>query len=483
MSDRKHAINGAKWTTISTIVIMVAQFFRIIILIRFLEKSDFGIVSIISVVLGLCTSLGDLGFASVIMYRKDISKKEFSSLFWVQFIVFSFLYFLLLAFSGLIANFYNFTVLKKLIPISSLALFFLGIGRLYDSILQKKYQFKLLAVRNVISAFTSVILAFMLAIFDFGVYSLIFSTLFQIAFYNIWNLISGFKYQKVELYLNVKEIKSLLSIGLFQTYTRILDYLSGKLDVLIIGKLLGADILGMYDLAKELAFKVVNTIQSIVFRVALPILSNNSDDSVRVVCLFYKITKAISYICFPVCVTIVVFSKYLVMILYGEKYIEIAPIVSIFGYVAMITCILSPFDILAIIKGRTYLCFYNTVLRILLSLIIISVSCLYSIEAVSWGHFLISLLMFIVMWKTIIPKTYNLSMQTFINQFLKIGFALLMLSVILYYVVNYNIFKIESLYVQIIAYSSLYLFLLLMLFVTFLKPEFVVVYNFVVKNK
>ena len=59
MSDKSVALKGGLWTSISTGVVMLAQFGRVVILTRFLEKSDFGAVAIINMVIGLCVSFTD----------------------------------------------------------------------------------------------------------------------------------------------------------------------------------------------------------------------------------------------------------------------------------------------------------------------------------------------------------------------------------------------------------------------------------------
>lgn len=103
----------------------------------FLEKSDFGIVAIITFILGLTFTFTDLGFSSAIMYKQGLTRKEFSSLFWIQLITFSILYCLLSLCSPFVAQFYNEPSITQLMPIALLDLVLQGIGRLYDTILQK----------------------------------------------------------------------------------------------------------------------------------------------------------------------------------------------------------------------------------------------------------------------------------------------------------------------------------------------------------
>ena len=75
---RKQAIKGAQWMSISTVTTSIVQILRLSILTRFLEKSDFGIVAIITFILGLTFTFTDLGFSSAIMYKQGLTRKEFN---------------------------------------------------------------------------------------------------------------------------------------------------------------------------------------------------------------------------------------------------------------------------------------------------------------------------------------------------------------------------------------------------------------------
>ena len=80
----KTAINGVAWTTISTIVRSVVQLLQVSILTRFLEKSDFGIVAIATLFVGFSSIFLDMGISIGILHKQDISRNEFSSLFWLN---------------------------------------------------------------------------------------------------------------------------------------------------------------------------------------------------------------------------------------------------------------------------------------------------------------------------------------------------------------------------------------------------------------
>ena len=439
MSDRDVAVKGGIWTSVSTAVTMIATMGRVMILTRFLAKSDFGLVSITNMVIELCATFTDLGFASVIMYKQSFTDREFSTLYWIQFIFFLFIYGVISLLSPTIAVFYEEPVLATILPIAALSVVFQAIGKLYDSVLQKKYLFKMLAFRNIISNLVSLLIAILLAWKGYGVYSLVISTLSQVIIINIWNFVPGIKIQRPRLIVDFKDAIPLIKIGVYQTGTRILDFLSGKLDVMIIGKSLGTEALGVYDLAKGLVFKLVDFVRSVVSKVALPILSNNNNDDNAVKSRFLLITKTVAFLCIPICITVAVFSKDAVTIMYGKNYVDAAPLVSIFAIVTIFTSITSFFDMLGIAKGRTDLNFKNTIYRILVTTPAIILTARISIVAVAWGQLGVTFIMVVIFWFVVVQKTYPMPFKLYFSQFdrlLLLAFVVATIMALLIYVFN-----------------------------------------------
>lgn len=463
MGDKEVAIKGGLWTAVSTGVVLLAQFGRVVILTRFLEKEDFGVVAIINMVIGLCLSFTDLGFASVIMYKQQLTEKEFSSLYWTQFVIFFVLYGALCLLSPLVATFYKTPVLVSLIPLAALSIICQAFGKLYDSVLQKKYRFKALAFRNIIANALSLFLAWFLAYNGYGIYSLILSTLFSIVVVNVWNLFSGYKYQKVSFLFSFKSVIPLVKIGIYQTGTRVVDFIASKIDVFIIGRFLGTEVLGVYDLAKDLVTKFIGFINTVVSKVALPILSNNNSDDEAVIVRFLQITKVVAFICIPICLVIAVFSQDVVGIVYGEKFMDAAFLVSVFSLGAIFGSITSFFDMLGIAKGRTDLNFKSTIYRVVLTIPITLVCCQYSIEVLAVGNFLFGLLLIPVYWKIIVMNTYPISFKVYFSQFGKYMFLVIGASIITFVSMKFRLLgDYETHIVHFLVYGSVFILLYLL---------------------
>lgn len=457
MSDKNVALKGGFWTSVSTGVVMLAQFGRVVILTRFLEKSDFGAVAIINMVIGLCLSFTDLGFASVIMYKQKLTLREFSSLYWAQFGIFSVLYITLSLCSPLVASFYETPILAALIPLSGLSVFFQALGKLYDSVLQKRYQFMALAMRNIVANILSLVLAWYLAYNGYGIYSLIYSTLCSIVVVNVWNLLSGFKYQKISLTFSMKEVIPLAKIGIYQTGTRIVDFIASKIDVFIIGKFLGTEVLGVYDLAKELVHKIISFVNTVVSKVALPILSNNNNDDEAVKLRFLMITKVVAFMCIPICLAIAVFSKDVVWIVYGEKFLDASFMVSIFAISSMFGSITCFYDMLGIAKGRTDLNFKATIFRVCLIIPITFICCQFSIETLVVCNFLFGLILIPIYWKLIVMNTYPMSFRHYISQFGKYMTIISVVAICATMLMNFHVLgHFNNRLVEVVVYGCAY---------------------------
>ncbi len=193
MSIKKQALSGVKWTTFSTIVLALSGILKISVLARFLDASDFGLMALITFVLGFMDLFMDMGITSAILHKQNISKKEYASLYWLNIGVSLVIFLIIIFLSPLIAEFYNEIDLKNLIPLSSFVIVFSAIGRQFKTIKQKELDFKTLAIVDIASIIFAFIFAVFFAIRGFGVYALVYSALIQYGINNAIYFFIGIK--------------------------------------------------------------------------------------------------------------------------------------------------------------------------------------------------------------------------------------------------------------------------------------------------
>ena len=454
-------VKDTMWTTLSTIVMAIVQILRLSILARFLDKTDFGIVAILTLILGFSQIFCDLGFATALMYKKDITRKEFSSLYWLQFSLFILMYVLFLCLSKPLAMFYEEASLAFLLPIVMIDLLFKGIGRLYEVMLQKNFRFKLMALRNIIASILSLIVAVFLAFEGYGVYSLILSTLFNTILVNVWNFIAGFRDIRLMFYCSFGEVKTLCKIGIFQTGSQILDYVSTKIDIIILGKVLGTYDLGLYNLAKELILRALDVLNGIANKVALPYFAKMQDSHVALRFNYCKLMKLLASVNIPICAMMGALSIPIVDIMYGFDYKEVAPLLSILSIWGMFVVVGNPVSNIVISTGNTKLSFKYTIFRLLLFIPGTLLLSYISLLALSWGQIFLAFLGYVLSWYMLLYKTIKLDFSSYFKSMYK---SFLYFSFVVLFCYNsYLVFSefLESNIFKYIIISCIFAFLLL----------------------
>ena len=424
-NEHKTILLGLGWSSISTIINGLTQIIRLSILSRFLDKEDFGIVAILTFIVGLTQVFTDMGFPAVIMSQKDLKQEEFLNLFWIQLILFSSTFVIISSSAVFIASLYEIPILSLLIPLILIELPLLGIGKLYDTVLQKKLLFKTIAIRNIIASTTALLLAIILAYFGYGVYSMVISIVFNASIINIWNFLKGqseykIRFQRIEL----RSSSDLIRIGMYQMGTQILDYLSSKLDILIISIYLGAYELGIYNLAKELILKLVMVINSIVSKVMLPVLAKHQNDLPKMKHLFLAFLNKISFANAPIIAFVVLFNEVIIRFFYGENYMETSSIIQIMAIWSMFVVIGMPNSFVAIATKRTDITLIYTIIRILIMSILLlafaRTSLTYAALTMVGAYFI----MFFVNWRILLKKILCLNFIEYISAFYKSWAAL-----------------------------------------------------------
>lgn len=424
MSDKinkKSIIGGLGWTTISTITNGLVQILRLSILSRFLSKEDFGIVAILTLILGLTQVFSDMGFSAAIMSQKKIEKRNFLSLYWLQFLVFTFMMLSISLCSPFIANYYDSSILSKLVPIMMSELFFVSLGKLYDTVLQKNMEFRTIAIRNIVTASLSLFIAIILAIQGYGVYSLVISTVSQTAMVNIWNLKAGQNHYKLSMQkIDFKQAKELMKVGYYQMGTQIVDYFASKLDIIVISSTLGVGALGVYNLSKELILKFVIIINTISNRVMLPVFTNYQDDIEELKRIFVLCLKKMALFNVPIVGFVILFCNYIVKIFYGNAFLEAIPIVQILAIWSLFVVIGQPNSLLAIATKKTNISFWYTIVRLVIMYIMLTLFGRFSLFASAITVTAIYVIMFFVNWFMLVRKCISLSLIEYLLIFKKV---------------------------------------------------------------
>lgn len=418
MTLKKQVVKGFKWTSYSTIFVAGTALLKISILTRYLDKSDFGMMALITFVLGFMELFNDMGLSSAILHRQDITKKVYASLYWLNLLISVAIYIILLGVTPLVSLFYNQPLLNLYIPILGINILISGIGRQFKVIKQKELAFKQISIIDMISATLSLIIAVLLAINGYGVLSLVYSALFQYLFSNFCFFINGLRSQGLLLYYKFEDTKPFLRMGIYQVGGQIVNYFNGSIDILLIGRLFNSEILGGYSLAKQLVMRPVQFINPVVMKVASPTLARFQFDIDLLKKNYLKLISFLSSVNFLIYIVIIVFAPIIVKILYGDNFNQIVSIVRVLCIYMIFRALWNPISSLVIATGRTDLEFKWSLVAITIFPISIFIGAQFGIIGVTIAITASMILLFIPSWKFLINKMIGASLKEYVKAIL-----------------------------------------------------------------
>ena len=118
--DLVKIFRGLKWTTTESIIIAILQLSRVIILTKFLNAKDFGLMALLMIIYSLSNKFTDLGVSASVIYKKKINNDVLSSLYWINVLLGLFLFLFLFYSSEFISNYiFNEKELTSLLKIFS----------------------------------------------------------------------------------------------------------------------------------------------------------------------------------------------------------------------------------------------------------------------------------------------------------------------------------------------------------------------------
>jgi lipopolysaccharide exporter len=358
MSTKQQAISGGKWITISTVISTVFQFLQVSILARLLEPSIFGVVSVSMLVVNFFFIFSNLGFSNSIISKQESDPKVLSSLYFLGLMLGGTIFLIVYFSSPIVVSFYHEPRLDKVIKLASFYFLINYLGQIYLFILQKELQFKSVAIIEIIGTFTGTSIAILMAYNGFAETSLIIGYLIMHVVRTTLSIILGLKYFVPSLYFNYGIIKDHLRFGLFNVGDGLIGFIQGNADNIIVGGLLGVTSLGYYSIAYQLAVFPITKLNPIILQVAYPVLAKMKGNDQELKSSYLKILDIISYLNFPLLAGLFITAESIVPLFYGPGWENTIPLIKIFVFQSIFSCLAHPLYTLAFTKGKPNLLFY-----------------------------------------------------------------------------------------------------------------------------
>ena len=262
------AISGASWSLTGRLLQQGVQFLIGIILARLLMPEEYGLVAMALVFITVFYVFVDSGFSTAIIQRKEITKSDLSTVFYLNLGVSVIAFIILYLLAPLIAKFYGNIQLVRIVRTLSLMIILYALTIVQNSLLVRDIRFKIKTRIELVSQILSGIIAIYLAYKGYGVWALIWKTLLNQIFVNIQLWMSNRWLPSFEF--NKNSFKELFGFSNKLLVSGIIDRVYQQINRLVVGKFFPAAELGYYTKAEQFnnlpSHTISNSLMSFYYR-------------------------------------------------------------------------------------------------------------------------------------------------------------------------------------------------------------------------
>jgi len=366
------------WAFASKFFALIISFFIGTLIARYLGPQRYGVLNYAVSFVGIFTFLSSFGIDSILI-RDLVKKEDEREIILDNAFILKALGGLSIIFISTISSifFKNDTYITILICIYSTSLFFSSpnvIDFYFQSILKYKYSFLSQTISTILVSILKIFLIY--KSFGTGWFILAF-VLETIITSFILLIIFRKKGYTLKIKPDIKKIKEILTDSWPFVFVTAFYLIYTKIDQIMIGKILGNEPLGIYSVGVKLA-EIWYFVPGIICGVLFPAIIKAKKISKK---LYIERLKKLFLIIFIITFSIAffefIFAKYLILILFGKKYLESIIILKIYAWAGIIISTIMVSQQYLTIENKTKIIatsyFIGAISNIILNLIFIPI--------------------------------------------------------------------------------------------------------------
>ena len=341
---KQKVIISIKWAFLANLLPKTISPIVTIILARLLMPSDYGIIGMSMVIVGLANLFHGMGLSQALIQREKNIESASDAAFWSNLILGVFIAITIMLLAPWISSFFHEPRLSAVLRVQSIAVVISSLASVQEALLQREFKFKRLMGLTLVPSLMPLIVAVPLAIFGLGYWALVGSAIagrgvqtFLLWKYSSWR--PRWRY-------DIEIARQMLAFGGLVALEGLMGWglISG--DNLIGGHFLSSKYLGLYVLGFNLSTLLVGFFVNPLTGVAYSTFSRFQSNIDELKKIFLETTSMIATIVIPSSIGLCLISYPFATVVLGNKWHGIEPVI----------------EILAIMFGISYIVVLNPAL-------------------------------------------------------------------------------------------------------------------------
>lgn len=344
--------------------VYLANLVSLMILARLFTPETFGVVASIAVFFLFFQLMAEAGLGPAIINQDKLSPNERDGIFGLTLVLGLLLGATFFLLAPLFERFYGIPGVSTVVPYVAVALFFFAMSIVPNAVLLRQQAFYKIAIAGflaeVVSTMGVIALSFWIdplnALAAKGAISAVTMAI------TVWIFSASTELGQPTPGKNFAAVKPLLNFSGYQFGFNFINYFSRNLDNILVGKYMGATALGPYDKAYQLMRYPLMLLTFAMTPAVQPVIRKFAGEPTKVEEIHRDFIFKLSLLGVVVSALMFFLAEWIVLILLGEQWESVIPIIQILSLAIPVQVVLSTIGSFFQAMGRTDLLFVSGVL-------------------------------------------------------------------------------------------------------------------------
>jgi teichuronic acid exporter len=312
--------SALRWSAGGRLATQVLSWVSTLVVIRLLHPEDYGLMAMATAATSLSVLLNEMGLTTVIVQRRDLTDEDLRALLGATVLMNMTMFAVFFLMAPLIAAYFHSPDVAPVLRVLALGFPIQSFGLIHAAILLREMDFKTRAMVESGAKLIGSITSLALASLGSGVWALVIGTLVAVTGRSAgFSLLSSKRYRPS---FRVSRALPLLRFGGVILLQRLGTWSYQQVDMLIIGRLLPTEAVGVYAIARYLARLPIIKMGSMLNQIGLSAFARVQNDDSRVRHYVIQAIRMLGLVGFPVFFGISALAPEAVPVILGERWIS-----------------------------------------------------------------------------------------------------------------------------------------------------------------
>lgn len=338
-------IRATKWSAVTEVLAKLVTPLTSIVLARVLTPEAFGIVATVTMVISFAEIFTDAGFQRYLIQHEFLDDTDKSQCidvaFWTNLFISIFLWGIIALFQDSLAYVVGNPGLGYVIVIACISIPLAAFSSIQAALFKRDLDFKALFFVRIVGVCIPLFITIPLALIFRNFWAIIIGTI-AINLSNAIILTLKSKW-KPKLFYSFVKLRQMLSFSIWSIVESVSIWLTGYVDIFIVGVVLNSFYLGIYKTSMATVGGILGLITAAVTPVLFSSLSRLQNDDNELKRIFLMFQKVVGIIVIPTGVGIYVYKDFVTSVLLGKQWGEAVDFIGLWALVGIFVIVLSNF--------------------------------------------------------------------------------------------------------------------------------------------